>query len=170
MPARRSWPLRVVPLAAGAAADLSATTTVAQRLAFVGAHALAVHGVPRATGDLEIWIDRTQANVARVWHALRVFGAPTDALEVTAEDLARPDTVVQLGLPPRRIDLLSSVTGLDFDEAWTTRVTHDVGGCAVPFLGRVALIANKRAAGRLKDLADLEALREDWHPSGGAER
>ena len=100
----------------------------------------------------------------------RVFGAPTDALEVTAEDLARPDTVVQLGLPPRRIDLLSSVTGLDFDGAWTTRVTHDVGGCAVPFLGRVALVANKRAARRLKDLADLEALGEDPYLSGGAER
>jgi hypothetical protein len=135
------------------------------RFLVVGAHALAVHGVPRATGDLDVWIDREPANVKRVWRALESFGAPAAALGVTVNDLAQPDIVVQLGLPPRRIDLLTTVTGLDFREAWTTRVTHKVGGCAVPFLGRAALIANKRATGRLKDMADLEALGED--PSGG---
>jgi hypothetical protein len=135
------------------------------RFLVVGAHALAVHGVPRATGDLDVWIDREPANVKRVWRALESFGAPAATLGVTVNDLAQPDIVVQLGLPPRRIDLLTTVTGLDFREAWTTRVTHDVGGCTVPFLGRAALIANKRATGRLKDMADLEALGED--PSGG---
>ncbi|HEX9693313.1 MAG TPA: hypothetical protein VGA22_14565 [Gemmatimonadales bacterium] len=131
------------------------------RFLVVGAHALAVHGVPRATGDLDVWIDRERPNVERVWQALERFGAPVAALGVTAEDLRQPEIVVQLGLPPRRIDLLTSVTGLDFGGAWATRVTHDVSGCVVPFLGRAALIANKRATGRLRDLADLEALGED---------
>jgi len=130
------------------------------RFLIVGAHALAVHGIPRATGDLDIWIDRAPGNVTRIWRALEVFGAPTAALGVTAQDLAQPDIVIQLGLPPRRIDLLTSVTGLDFVDAWSTRVEHDISGCAVPFLGRAALVANKRATGRLKDLADLEALGE----------
>ena len=138
------------------------------RFLVVGAHALAVHGVPRATGDLDVWIDATPVNAARVWQALRQFGAPTDALELAPEDFTRPDIVVQIGLPPRRIDVLTGVTGVQFAAAWDARVLHDVGGRAVPFLGRAAIIANKRATGRLKDLADLEALGEDPHHEGPA--
>lgn len=142
---------------------LAALLAEEARFLVVGAHALAVHGVPRATGDIDIWIDRTPANVAGVWRALAAFGAPTGALGVQATDLQVPDMVVQIGLPPRRIDLLTGVTGLEFDQAWSTRVVHRVGDLDVPFLGRDALVRNKRATGRYKDLGDLEALGEDPH-------
>ena len=130
----------------------------------VGAHALAVHGVPRATGDLDIWIAADPANADRVFSALVHFGAPIEALGVSRDDLKRPDQVVQIGLPPRRIDILTSISGVAFDEAWSGRVTCEVAGLAVPFLGRAELIRNKRATGRMKDRADLEALGENTEP------
>ena len=126
----------------------------------VGAHALSVHGVPRATVDLDVWIDRTPGNARRIWRALAEFGAPLDDLSVTEADLTRPEVVVQLGIPPLRIDILTSVSGITFDEAWPERVVGDFGGVRVPFLGRAALIRNKRASGRRKDLGDLESLGE----------
>ncbi len=127
----------------------------------VGAHALAVHGVPRATQDLDVWIDATDENVLKTWTALIEFGAPLESIGLTRDELKNPEVVVQIGLPPSRIDLLTSMTGLvTFDGAWTDRVEHSVRGLGVPFLGRLALLANKRATGRLKDLADLEALGE----------
>lgn len=139
---------------------LAALLAAEARFLVVGAHALAVHGVPRATGDLDVWIARDGANVERVWSALVRFGAPVAAVGVRREHLTEPDTVVQIGLPPRRIDLLTSISGVEFDEAWPARVAHDVDGLAVPFLGRAALVRNKRASGRTKDEADLEALGE----------
>ena len=128
------------------------------RFLVVGAHALAVHGVPRATGDLDLWVDPTGTNADRVWQALAAFGAPLDALEVTRDDFIRADVVVQLGLPPRRIDVLTSVSGLAFAEAWEDRLEQEVDGQRVPFLGRTSLIRNKQASGRPKDLGDLDAL------------
>jgi hypothetical protein len=125
-----------------------------------GAHALALHGVPRATGDLAIWIERDPANSERVWRAIISFGAPVESLGVSVDDLGEPRIVVQLGLAPRRIDLLTDLTGLEFEDAWTDRLVRSVEGMEVPFLGRRSLIQNKRATGRLKDLADLEALDE----------
>ena len=130
------------------------------RFLIAGAHALAVHGVPRATGDLDIWIDRDPSNVERVWRALVAFGAPVESLDVSIADLRQPGIVVQIGLPPRRIDLLTDLTGVRFEDAWPDRVVHTVEGIRMPFLGRRSLIQNKRATGRLKDLADLEALGE----------
>lgn len=131
------------------------------RFLVVGAHALSVHGVPRATVDLDVWIDRTPENARRVWEALARFGAPLDDLTVTVRDLERPDVVVQFGLPPFRIDVLTSVSGITFDEAWPGRVEGRFGDVPVPFLGRAALIRNKRASGRRKDLGDLESLGEE---------
>lgn len=131
------------------------------RFLVVGAHALAVHGVPRATGDIDVWIDRSPANVARVWRALADFGVPAEALGLRVTDLETPEMVIQIEVPPRRIDVLTDVTGLAFDDAWSTRVMHRVDELDVPFLGRDALIRNKRASGRRKDLGDLEALGED---------
>ena len=128
------------------------------RFLVVGAHSLAVHGLPRATGDLDIWIEPTPDNADRAWAALIVFGAPVEALGFSSSDLTATNRVLQVGLPPRRIDLLTGITGVEIDAAWATRVTHEVDGIPVPFLGREALVQNKRAAGRLKDLADLEAL------------
>jgi hypothetical protein len=129
------------------------------RFVVVGAHALAVHGVPRATQDVDLLIDVDPANVSRVWQALGTFGAPLDDLHVTRQDLETPGMVVQLGLPPNRIDLLTAISGVpDFATAWESRVVHEVRGRQVPFLGRELLIKNKEASGRRKDLADVEAL------------
>jgi len=128
------------------------------RFLVVGAHALAVHGVPRATGDLDIWISTSSENVEKVWQAMKDFGAPLEALGVTKADFAAPEMVVQLGLPPRRVDLLTGLSGVEFEDAWGQRVTHRVTDLDVPFIGRDTLIQNKRATGRLKDLADLEEL------------
>jgi hypothetical protein len=139
---------------------LAALLGVEARFLVVGAHALAVHGVPRATGDLNVWIAADPANAERVWSGLMRFGAPVATLGVRRDDLTQPDRVVQIGLPPRRIDILTSISGVAFDEAWPERVTHEVDGLVVPFLGRSALVRNKRATGRTKDQADLEALGE----------
>lgn len=130
------------------------------RYLVVGAHALAIHGIPRATGDLDVWVERDPENLDRVYAALLEFGAPLAALGVRREDLDLPERVIQLGVPPRRIDLLTDLTGLEFASAWARRVEHAVGSLCVPFLGREELIRNKRATGRTKDLADLEALGE----------
>jgi hypothetical protein len=135
---------------------LAALVAAGARFLVVGAHAMAVHGVPRATGDLDLWIEREPGNARRVWTALLAFGAPTQPLGISKADLLRPDTVIQLGLPPRRIDL----TGVSFAEAWRDRIMVDLDGLHVPFLGRDTLIRNKRATGRLKERADLEALGE----------
>lgn len=132
------------------------------RFLVVGAHAMAIHGVPRGTQDLDVWIDPDAANTDRVWKALATFGPPLESLGLTTADLRRPNTVVQLGLPPNRIDVLTSLSGIDqFATAWASRAEHPVRGRQIPFLGRDALLRNKRASGRRKDLADIEALGED---------
>jgi hypothetical protein len=128
------------------------------RFLVVGAHALAAHGVPRATVDLDVWIDASPENASRVWAALAAFGAPLSALTITEADLTRPDTVAQFGLPPWRIDILTGISGVTFDEAWPERIEADFEDVSVPFIGRAAFVRNKRASGRLKDLADIEAL------------
>jgi hypothetical protein len=139
---------------------LAALIEARARFLVVGAHAMAVHGVPRATGDLDVWVEATPENARRVLDALVVFGAPVRSLGVSEADFTEPGRVVQLGLPPRRIDLLTSISGVEFASAWPERIAHDVIGLTVPFLGRAALVRNKRASGRPKDLADLEALGE----------
>lgn len=137
---------------------LAALDAAGTRYLVVGAYAMAVHGVPRATGDLDVWIECNEANGARAWAALEAFGAPAAAMGISREDLSTKDQVIQIGLPPRRIDVLTGVTGLVFDAAWESRVVHEVAGLHVPFLGRDSLIANKRATGRARDRADLELL------------
>jgi hypothetical protein len=125
----------------------------------VGAHALAVHGHPRATGDLDVWVRRTPANAARVLRALRAFGAPLAG--VTASDFLTPDLVVQIGVAPHRVDLLTAVDGLTFEEAWPDRLVIDLDGLAVPVVSRAHLIRTKRATGRPQDLADVARLEAD---------
>jgi hypothetical protein len=124
----------------------------------VGAHALAAHGIPRATGDIDIFVRPSVANATRVVRALVMFGAPLAAHGVDEMDFSVAGTVYQIGLPPRRIDLLTEISGVAFDEAWTSHVDAVVGGQSLPFLGRDALIKNKIAAGRDKDLLDVKAL------------
>jgi hypothetical protein len=130
------------------------------RFLVAGAHALAVHGIPRATGDLDLWIERDPDNAERVWRSIIRFGAPVEALDVSVEDLSEPELDIQIGLPPKRVDILTDLTGVAFGSAWESRVVLAIGELDVPFLGRESLIQNKRATGRLKDLADLEALGE----------
>jgi hypothetical protein len=124
----------------------------------VGAYALAFHGSPRATGDIDVLVRPTPANAERTWRALRAFGAPLASAGVEPADLGVPGTVYQIGVPPRRVDILTEISGVSFDEAWESREVADLEGTAVAFLGREALIANKRATGRLQDQADVERL------------
>lgn len=126
----------------------------------VGAHALALHGLPRATGDLDILVRPSTANSARVWTALLDFGAPVAAHGVLPQDFAIEGNVYQLGLPPRRIDLLTQITGVSFDEAWVSRKLAYMHGLEIAFLGHDALLRNKRATGRPKDLVDVDMLEE----------
>ncbi len=140
---------------------LSALSEEGVEFLLVGAFALAAHGLPRATGDIDIWIRRSPENAERVWRALGRFGAPV--LDLTLDDLTTPDLVFQIGVAPRRIDILTSIDGVTFDETWPRRVTVELEGLDVPVIGRAHLIQNKRAAGRAKDLADLAWL--DDQPS-----
>jgi hypothetical protein len=122
----------------------------------VGAHALAAHGLIRATGDLDIWVRRSPQNAEHVLRALAEFGAPMS--DVSPEDFVSAGRVVQFGVVPHRIDLLTSIDAVEFDEAWSERVELQVENIRVPVLGRAALIRNKRATGRAKDRLDAEAL------------
>ena len=124
----------------------------------VGAYALAFHGVPRATGDIDLFVRPSVENAAKVMRALLAFGAPLDAAGVAEQNFSSPGIVFQIGLPPRRVDILTAIDGLEFDEAWASRVSADMNGSSVHFIGREALIVNKRSAGRAKDLADVERL------------
>ena len=128
------------------------------RFLVVGAHALAAHGVTRATGDLDVWVQPTPENAGAVWRALAEFGVPLAALGVRMEDFAESGNVVQLGAPPRRIDILTAIDGVDFASAWSARVNRAIDGVPFPFLGRDDLLRNKRAAARPKDLLDIELL------------
>jgi len=135
---------------------LSALSGAGAEFLVVGAHALAAHGTPRATGDLDIWVNSTPENAARVLAALEAFGAPL--ADLTIDDLTKPDTVFQIGVVPSRVDILSGVSGVRFADAWPRRVVLVIEGIEVPVLGRADLVANKRASGRPKDLLDIELL------------
>lgn len=126
------------------------------RFLIVGAYAVSAHAEPRATGDLDVWVEPSPVNAARAYAALREFGAPLR--DLSEPDLARPGVVFQIGLPPRRIDILTSITGVEFEEAWRDRMPVDYAGVSCQVIGREALITNKRRLGRAKDLADLELL------------
>ena len=124
----------------------------------VGAYALAVHGHVRATKDLDVWVRTSKENAERVFRAVQAFGGPTENL--LAEDFAQPGTIVQLGIAPTRIDILTRVAGLDFEAAWRSRVEATYGDQKVFVVSRVDLVASKRAAARPQDLVDLASLEE----------
>jgi hypothetical protein len=125
----------------------------------VGGYALAFHGVPRYTGDLDILVKPVPANARQILAALEEFGF--GLLGLTAEDFILPDRVVQLGVPPVRVDFMTSLTGVPCLEAFAGRVAGRYGDVSVYFIGRDQFIANKRATRRKRDLADLEALGEE---------
>jgi hypothetical protein len=124
----------------------------------VGAYALAFHGAPRFTGDLDLYVRPARDNAERVLRALAAFGFHSP--DLSADDFMKPDQVVQLGVPPVRVDLLTSISGVTWEEAESGKAEGAYGEVPVFFLGRDHYIRNKRAIGRKKDLADLEALGE----------
>ena len=124
----------------------------------VGGYALAFHGAPRFTGDLDIFVQPDAVNAQRILTALAAFGFASVGL--TPSDFERPDQVVQLGVPPVRIDLITSITGVSWDEAWAGRIAGRYGDIPVHYIGSEQFVANKRATGRTKDVADLEVLGE----------
>ena len=128
------------------------------RFLIVGGYALAAHGLPRYTGDLDAWVWVDPENARRVVTALTTFGF--GSLGLREADFETPDVVVQLGYPPLRIDVLTSIDGVNFDEAWPRRIILPIDGYDVPFIGRDDLIANKRAVGRPQDRADVTRLLE----------
>ena len=122
----------------------------------VGAHALAAHGHVRATKDLDVWVRPSAANATLVMRALAAFGAPLHDLSVS--DLSSPGLIFQIGVPPVRIDVITAIDGVEFSEAWPSRVQANLGGVEVTVLSRDDLIKNKKASGRLQDRADVETL------------
>lgn len=126
------------------------------RFLVVGAHAVAYHAEPRYTKDLDLWVDCSPGNVARLWRALGRWGAPLR--RTRPEDFEDPRTVFQLGVEPNRVDIMMGLDGVDFDRAWARRVRAMIGGLPVSFIGRADLIRNKRATGRPQDRLDLAKL------------
>jgi len=124
----------------------------------VGAFAVSWHGFPRYSGDIDFLVRPTPANAALVLRALADFGL--GSLDISSADLFTPGKVIQLGYEPNRIDLLTSVTGVSFDEAWADRARGELDGVPVDFIGRAALLRNKEATGRSKDLIDAIELRK----------
>lgn len=124
----------------------------------VGGFALAHHGAPRFTGDLDLLVRPTAENAARVVAALDEFGF--GALDLAVDDFVHEGTVVQLGMPPVRVDLLTSISGVDWESAWQGREIVRYGDVEAQVIGRSELVANKRAVGRAQDIADIEALGE----------
>jgi predicted nucleotidyltransferase len=130
----------------------------------LGGHAVAYHGHPRATKDLDVLVRPTAGNAVRVYQALAAFGAPLDLFDVAAADFATYDGVLQIGLPPRRIDILNRADGITFDEAVAGDQSFLIEGRRIPVIGLTALLKNKRAAGREQDIADIKALEAVRRP------
>jgi hypothetical protein len=128
------------------------------RFLVVGAHAVIFYSVPRYTKHLDLWIDATPENAARAWRALAAFGAPLEG--ITVGDLFHPGTKLQIGVEPNRIDILTDVEGLPFEEAWNRRQMSSYGDIPIALLNLDDLIASKRAAGRPQDQLDLEWLEK----------
>jgi hypothetical protein len=126
------------------------------RFLVVGAYALAVHGRPRGTGDLDVWVEAAPENATRIMRALAAFGAPLSG--VSEDDFSRPGVTYQMGVEPGRIDVLTELTGITFRDAWPDRLHHQFGELAVDYIGRDSFIRNKRATARPKDLADIDGL------------
>jgi len=125
----------------------------------VGAYALAAHGFPRATGDIDIWVRNSFENAQKVMRALVKFGAPSSSL--SEEDFTAPDVIVQLGVEPCRIDLLTSIDGVGFDEAWQSKVSITIDDLEIHVLSKEDLLRNKLTTGREKDQGDIVWLEKN---------
>ncbi len=135
---------------------LSALCDAGAEFIVVGAHAVMFYTIPRYTKDLDIWVRPTPENSARVHRALVSFGAPMS--DLTVSDLATPGTIFQIGIAPNRIDVLTSIEAVSFEDAWQRRGHSTYGGIPISILSREDLLVNKRAVGRKQDLLDVERL------------
>ena len=126
------------------------------RFLIVGAFAVAYHGYPRYTSDIDIFVDKSAENAELLLKAIREFGFGDIGL--SKEDLMQKDQVIQLGVAPNRIDMMTSISGVNFEEAWSSREFGELGELKVPFISREMLKRNKQATGRSQDLVDLEHL------------
>jgi predicted nucleotidyltransferase len=137
---------------------LSALNAHRVRHVVVGGHAIAVHAQPRATKDLDIFIDRRPDNAQAVYAALAEFGAPLG--DTTPEDFEKPSSILRLGVPPVCVEIMQNIDGIDFDSVWAASEEHTVDGFTARYISAEHLIANKLAAGRPQDLADVAAVRQ----------
>jgi hypothetical protein len=139
--------------------DLFAAFNAARvRYLLVGGYALAFHGRPRFTKDLDVWLDPESENAQRAYAALETFGAPLHELRIS--DLERPGLIFQIGVAPNRIDVLTSIDGVTFAEGWSDRQETQYSDQKVPVIGLRHLIKNKRATGRPQDLLDADELEK----------
>ena len=148
-----------LPLNPHFAEMLSELSAAGAEYLIVGAFAIAAHGNPRATGDIDIWVRPTRENASRVIRALKSFGAPL--FDLSIDDLVDEQTVFQIGVAPVRIDILAGIDGVMFDDAWSRRVDVMLGTTMTSVLSLVDLAVNKRAAGRPKDVVDLEWIERE---------
>ena len=138
---------------------LSAFAEESVKYLLVGAYALAVHGHVRATGDIDLWVESSKDNATRIMTSLARFGAPLH--EIEARDFETPGVVFQIGVAPRRIDILTTIDAVDFEAAWSEREEVEVAGSMVQVISRRHLLQNKRATGRPKDQADAIWLEDE---------
>lgn len=127
------------------------------RFLVVGAYAMGAYGYPRATGDMDIWVMASGENSKKLMKALQEFGSPLT--QVNENDFVRKDLIFQIGVAPRRIDIITSIDGVEFEQAWRRRVEVDIGILKVPFISKADLIKNKESTGREKDLLDAKNLK-----------
>lgn len=125
----------------------------------VGGYAMAFHGYVRATGDIDLWIRCSDENAERVWRALQTFGAPLFDLNIA--DLKTPGMVFQIGLVPSRIDVITQIDGVEFDDAWKEHKTVEIEGLEIPVIGKTQLLTNKQSTGRSKDRNDALWLEDE---------
>jgi hypothetical protein len=146
------------PLSSDAREFIHLLNTKSVKYLIVGAWAVAFHGRPRYTGDLDIFVSREADNTVQLMQVIDAFGFRQAG--ISREDFSQPDYVVQLGRAPNRIDILTGITGVSFDEAWNSRQEGNIGDATVHVISRDLLIRNKQATGRDKDLADVKLLEK----------
>jgi hypothetical protein len=122
----------------------------------VGAYAVAAHGLPRATKDIDLWVGCSENNAPRIISALARFGAPL--ADISEKDFLHPGITFQIGIPPRRIDIITDIAGVQFPHAYPNRISANLEGISVPVISRADLLANKKACGRAQDLVDAKWL------------
>ncbi len=127
------------------------------RYLVVGGYAVAYHGYPRMTGDIDFFVEASEENAGKLEAVLNAFGFAS--VGITAQDFLGPDIIIQLGYPPNRIDLITSLSGVAFATAWPSRIKAEIYGISAFIIDKQSLIANKQAAGRAKDLLDVKSLR-----------